>query len=490
MSNLQEESSGPFRVAIIGGGIGGLFCALSIHHHYQSSSSSSPHVKRGIQIDVYEQAPQYREIGAGVGMGINAARLVHRLGLGPGLIQIAGQRQGTWFTFRRHDDSGEVVVIPDADPEPGDVRQAPCARSDLLELFLGAIRERGAATLHTEKACTGVTVLGGDGENNGVDVDGEGKGGGKVQLRFRDGTSATADVVVGCDGVHSVVRDQFVTDANNKSVESGTIAYRGIVPISALERDWPFDHWSNIWVAKHKHFLAYPITRNTKLNVVAFVTKRLGGGIPINDREGEQNKYKNIRESWSSLCDLSEVVADFAEFDEPVQRIISLMDERPGRWRINDHEPLGRWHFARGRVVLVGDAAHAMLPHMGAGAGQSVEDGWILGRALAEYLCSSSSKTENRSSSSSTKFQSLESTMQFYQDLRLPRAQRVQAASRVSGNLYELQTEEMNALSYEDSLPVLGEAMLQRMKFVWSEDIDDSYDRMRDGEQQQQQQQQ
>lgn len=483
MSNSQEEKrSEPFRIAIIGGGIGGLFCALAIHHHHStanlsdqtdgdSSSNGDAHKsKRTIQIDVYEQAPEYREIGAGVGLGINAARLLHRLGLGPGLVKVAGRRQGTWFTFRRFEDSGEVVSIPDADAEPGDVRQSPCARSDLLELFLAAVRERGAAELHTKKACAGVSVL--------DDADGGGKGEGKVEVRFRDGTATSADLVVGCDGVHSVVRDQFVTDANNKSVESGMIAYRGIVPIAALEKEWPFAHWSNIWVAKHRHFLSYTIADNTQLNIVAFVTKRLGGGRPINDAaEVEGNKYKNIRESWSSLCDRAEVVADFAGFDAPVQRVIGLMDERPGRWKINDHEPLGRWHFAGGRVVLVGDAAHAMLPHMGAGAGQSIEDGWILGRVLAEYLAGD----PNSGSDSNRKgFESLESAMQFYQDIRLPRAQKVQAASRVGGNLYELQTEEMSRLSYEDSLPVLAESMRQRMKFVWSEDVDDSYNRMRD----------
>lgn len=182
----------------------------------------------------------------------------------------------------------------------------------------------------------------------------------------------------------------------------------------------------------------------------------------------------------SSLCDRAEVVADFAGFDEPVQRIIGLMDDRPGRWKINDHEPLSRWHFAGGRVVLVGDAAHAMLPHMGAGAGQSIEDGWILGRTLAEYLTDDDPNNGSSNNSNTKRFESLESTMQFYQDVRRPRAQKVQAASRVGGNLYELQTEEMSRLSYEDALPVLAESLRERMKFVWSEDVDDSYNRMRD----------
>lgn len=139
----------PFRVAIVGGGIGGLFCALAIHHHCAVAGAA-------LKIDVYEQAAQYKEIGAGVGVGINAARLIHKLGLGEKLNAIAGHRTGVWITFRRFDDSAEIVTLPVNDNQT--VRQAPCARTDLLDLLREAVEDRGAATLHTKKTCRRVEV--------------------------------------------------------------------------------------------------------------------------------------------------------------------------------------------------------------------------------------------------------------------------------------------------------------------------------------------
>ena len=140
-SNIRMS---PFRIGIIGGGIGGLFCALSVYHHCSS-------VGANVRIDVYEQASQYKEIGAGVGIGINAARLIHQLGLGDRLNSIAGHRTGVWITFRRYDNSDEIVTLPVNDNET--IRQAPCARTEFLDLLRETIEERKAATLHTKKAC-------------------------------------------------------------------------------------------------------------------------------------------------------------------------------------------------------------------------------------------------------------------------------------------------------------------------------------------------
>lgn len=146
---IAKTDDTPFRVAIVGGGIGGLFCALSIHHHCTSTNAN-------IAIDVYEQAAQYKEIGAGVGLGINAARLLHKLGIGDKLNAIAGNRTGVWISFRRFDNSDEIVTLPVNDNNT--VRQAPCARTDLLDLLRESVEERGAATLHTKKACQRVEV--------------------------------------------------------------------------------------------------------------------------------------------------------------------------------------------------------------------------------------------------------------------------------------------------------------------------------------------
>ncbi|KAK4541139.1 hypothetical protein LTR36_008213 [Oleoguttula mirabilis] len=424
----STQGDGPFRIAIVGGGIGGLFCALAIHHH--CSAVGVP-----IKIDVYEQASQYKEIGAGVGVGINAARLVHKLGIGGKLNAVAGHRSGIWITFRRYDNSGDIVTVPVNDNQT--IRQAPCARTDLLDLLRETVEERGAATLHTRKACKNVEDLGQS-----------------VRLHFADTTTAEADVVIACDGIHSAVRNQFVVD---KPVFSGQIAYRGVIPIASLS-NWPFPSYSVAWLAKHRHLLVFPISRNEQLNIVAFVTKS----------EGE---VADVKESWTSICDRKDVEKDFAGFDGPAQDIISLMSEQPSKWKLNDRQPLDRWYYMDGKVILLGDAAHAMLPHLGAGAGQAMEDGWLLGRALSERL----SRSDN------SHFQTLESTAQLYQSVRLPRAQKTQATSRAAGNTYEMQTDDMLDKTFEECVPMIAERTRERMKWVWEEDLDAAYEKARDG---------
>ena len=144
---MTSKPTEPLRVAVVGGGIGGLFCALCIHYHCKQFP---------LDIHVYEQASQYKEIGAGVGLGINAARLIHQVGLGDELNSFAGYRQGIWITFRKYCDGQEIFTVPVNDT--GEVRQASCARTDVLDLLRSAVEKRGAATLHTKKACTQVEV--------------------------------------------------------------------------------------------------------------------------------------------------------------------------------------------------------------------------------------------------------------------------------------------------------------------------------------------
>lgn len=149
------------------------------------------------------------------------------------------------------------------------------------------------------------------------------------------------------------------------------------------------------------------------------------------------------------------------------------MPEQPSKWRLNDRKPLDRWHYMDGKVMLLGDSAHAMLPHLGAGAGQSLEDGWVLGRALSEHLSASPNADGH--------FASLEQTAKLYQAVRLPRAQKTQATSRAAGNTYELQTDDMIDKSLEECLPILAERTRERMKWVWEEDLDAAYEKERDG---------
>ena len=146
---MGSKSEEPFRIAIIGGGIGGLFAALCLHHHCKNDN---------ITIDVYEQASQYSEIGAGVGIGVNAAKLLHRIGLGDAMNNIAGDRKGVWISFRRYDNGGDIVTIPSPSNDQQKIRQLPVHRAEFLEVLLNAVRERGSATLHTKKICRKVEV--------------------------------------------------------------------------------------------------------------------------------------------------------------------------------------------------------------------------------------------------------------------------------------------------------------------------------------------
>ena len=177
-----------------------------------------------------------------------------------------------------------------------------------------------------------------------------------------------------------------------------------------------------------------------------------------------------MKESWTSICDRKDVEHDFAGFDKYVQELIGLMPEKPSKWRLNDRKPLDLWHYLDSKVVLLGDAAHAMLPHLGAGAGQSLEDGWVLGRALSEYL----------TSSQSPHFASLTSAAKLYQTVRLPRAQKTQATSRAAGNTYEMQAEDMLDKTFEECIPMIEHRTRERMKWVWEEDLDAAYEKMRD----------
>lgn len=136
----------PLRIAIIGGGIGGLFTALSLNWH----------CKDQIQISVYEQASEYKEIGAGVGIGINAAKLLYKIGIGEALTEISGHSEGIWVAFRRYDTGAEVVTVSDSPDQR--IKNSPVQRAEFLDLLLVAVKERQVATLYTRKCCRRVKV--------------------------------------------------------------------------------------------------------------------------------------------------------------------------------------------------------------------------------------------------------------------------------------------------------------------------------------------
>lgn len=137
----------PFRVAIIGGGIGGLFAALSLNYNCSENN---------IAVDVYEQARQYSHVGTGIVLGINASKLIHQIGLGPQLTNI-GADLGAWkVSFRRYDNAGDILTVPMRFKKA--VGSTPVLRSEFLDMMREAIKERNAGTIHTGKKCVKVEV--------------------------------------------------------------------------------------------------------------------------------------------------------------------------------------------------------------------------------------------------------------------------------------------------------------------------------------------
>ena len=174
--------------------------------------------------------------------------------------------------------------------------------------------------------------------------------GDQVTVGFEDGTDATADLVIGADGIHSLIRAQFKPDLPRYS---GRICYRGLVPLKEIEGFWPFESYAVSWLAPNKHFLVFPISQNKTLNIVAFVSK-------------SQAELDGLKESWSSYAPRSDLEKEYQGWDETVTKTIRCMPDNPAKWKLNDRELLSQWTYLNGKVVLLGDAAHAMLPHQGA----------------------------------------------------------------------------------------------------------------------------
>ncbi|OIW23937.1 FAD/NAD(P)-binding domain-containing protein [Coniochaeta ligniaria NRRL 30616] len=420
-------SPSSFSVIIVGGGIGGLTMALSIAHHV-------PGLK---QITVYEQAPQYGEIGAGIGIGVNAGRILKRLGVYDAASAISGNRNGIHRQLRRWDTGEEIVTVRAMDETEDGVRQLSVHRAELLDVLLAKIKDTSCAQLVTNKRAVEVVDSSDD----------------QATVHFADGSSASANLIVAADGIHSALRQQLAKDIDTPVRYSGRIAYRGLLPLSAVADDWPYDSYAVSWLGRDKHFLAFPISRNKTLNVVAFVTK-------------PEAELGDLRESWSSTAPRSDLEAAFAGWEPTVQRIIRAMGPNPSKWKLNDRDLLDQWVYMGGKVVLAGDAAHAMLPHQGSGAGHAIEDAFVLSQSLKSYF-------ENPTPGGLPPYMSL------YQATRLPRAHKAQTTSRQAGEVYEMQGPDFEGLTFEQGLGVVRDKFTDRMRWVWGHDLEADVDEVK-----------
>jgi salicylate hydroxylase len=325
---MADSPAGTPRIAIVGGGIGGLAAAAFLH-------------RAGLPSVVYEQAAELREVGAGLVLAPNAVRLVRRL-------SVLGQLDGravpldVGWEFRRWAD-GRVLSAEDlagsCEALYGE-RTYTAHRADLHGALATAVPP---GTVRLGMTCTSVSVRGDT-----------------AVLAFADGTRAEADVVIGADGVHSTVSG--AVPEPSPATYSGICAFRAIVP---ADRAPAFSRRpvQTLWLGPAHHLVHYPISGGAAVNLVAFA--------PAGDYTVE---------SWSATATVTELLAEFVGWDKRLRDLIGQA-ATPGRWALLDRAPLERW--SRGPVTLLGDAAHPMFPFFAQGAAQSIEDAAALARCLA-----------------------------------------------------------------------------------------------------------
>ncbi|MGH6624192.1 MAG: FAD-dependent monooxygenase [Burkholderiaceae bacterium] len=311
-------------VVIIGAGIGGLFAANAL-------------IAEGLRVSVYEQASALGEVGAGVFLTPNAVRHLERVGLGPA-VEKWGARVGPGSSYFRHD--GTPIAPVQVSDASGWNATFGMHRADFVDLL--------AAHLPAGIVHTGHRAI-------GFEQDGD-----LARVKFANGTTAEAEVVVAADGIHSELRS-YVSPPS-QPVFHGTISYRGLVARERLP-NWPVDRWQ-MWAGPSRHFLVFPVRHGTMINYVGFVPT---------DEE--------MKESWSAPGDPAVLRREFAGWDSRIGNVLQQVD-KTFRWALYDREPLPTW--SKGRLTLLGDAAHPMLPHLGQGANQSVEDGMALATILAQ----------------------------------------------------------------------------------------------------------
>jgi salicylate hydroxylase len=352
------------RVGVVGGGIGGLSAALCM-------------LNAGLDVHVYEQAQVLGEVGAGVQLSPNASRILHRLGLAARLAT-TGVKPLAWHQ-RRWDDGRTLLRSPLAEPLEAafGFPHYQIHRADLLSALADAIP--------AERVHLGTRLIG------------LAERGDQVQAWFADCTRATVDVLVGADGIHSVVRRELFGPEQPRFTECA--AYRGLVPADRVRR-LGLEVAAEVWMGPGRHFVHYYVRGGQLVNVVAIV---------------EQDRW--TRESWTDRGSVGDALAAFADWHPQVRAILSAMDET-FIWALFDRAPLSHW--SSGRTTLLGDACHPMLPFMAQGAAQAIEDGATLTACLAEAGSD------------------IPGALRRYERLRIPRTSRLQAMSAANKTRFHL----------------------------------------------------
>jgi len=307
------------QVLIAGGGIGGLAAGVAF-------------ARLGFCVTILEQADDFREVGAGVQIGPNGIRALEALGLMDSIRSYAWRPSA--LVMRDGFAATDILRIPLGEGflKRFDDPYMVLHRADLLAVLLDACKQNPLIRLETGARAVGF-------------VDGP-----QVTLSLADGRELRGDLLIGADGLRSVVRQNLVGDG--PPLPPRYIVYRGVIPRESL----PEDLWSPdvvMWTGPNADFAHYPLRGGELFNLVATF------------RAGKDQNPEAIAGSREDL------MAPYADFRPEVQRMLALLNTER-RWMVTDRDPVRGW--SRGPVTLIGDAAHPMLQYMAQGACQALED--------------------------------------------------------------------------------------------------------------------
>lgn len=333
-----------FNVAIVGGGLCGLACAIALG-------------QRSIRYHIYEARSSFTEIGAGINIGPNTLKAFEAIdpALGDAIFRMCSRNPASkadvWMQMRygaptnQHSDYELITEL--MAPPTGNMA---AHRNDLLRLLASRLPESCASF---DKKLTGV-----DQTEAGV------------TLRFADGGLATASVVVGCDGVHSAVRKAVLGHDSPASVPQfvGDGVYRAMIPVEKMQAllGREAGRTSQILLGPNGYLIMYSVAGGENMNVGLWT----------------RTKGDWILKEWIKPHQRAEMLNDFDGWGDTTQKIMDMIPD-PSFWATHGHLQQPDKPFV-GRVCLIGDSAHSMPPHQGAGAGQAMEDAYVLAEVLAE----------------------------------------------------------------------------------------------------------
>ena len=363
------------RVIICGAGLGGLGAAIALR-------------RKGHEVVVLEGAAQLSEVGAGVQIPPNSSRILEGYGIGDRIRELAVRPQN--IAIKRY-ETGQVLGLTPLHPRLTKVYGHPYLlihRADYQKLLF----EEAMALEVQFHFSTRIISLNQD----------------RTSVVTVDGRQFEGDVVVGADGIKSKIREFVIPEEIIEPSSSSNCAYRAIVPREAMMADpdsaaLMHDVNSNAWIGHRKHVMAYPIRHGTMYNLVMSHPGQAAAG------------------KWNEPGDLNKMKATYSNFDPVIKRVLEKVTDCL-KWKLADLPPLTNWVSKSGTVVLIGDAAHAMVPYLAQGASMAIEDG----ATLAECL----SCVEKR--------EEIPKYLAAFEQIRKPRCERIQTCSRLNGNMWHM----------------------------------------------------